>query len=250
MLSGIPSVPSIYYGSSDGTGLDGEGRITKVSASTGTNPVTAVTYVNSGTAEPIGALTQVTFGSTDKDNFTYSANTGRIATYSFAVNGNTDTGTLTWNQNGTLGKLVIADQLNAADSQTCGYVHDDLARLGGKTVNGYSVDCGTAWQQLFAFDPFGNITKSGSGTFLPTYSAATNRFTTIPGINVGYDANGNLTTDNLNTYTWNVDNRPATVNSVGVTYDALGRVVEKNVSGTYTQYVYSPTGDKVRQNPD
>jgi hypothetical protein len=36
-LSGIPGVPTIYYGASNGSGLDGEGRVTKVSAASGTN---------------------------------------------------------------------------------------------------------------------------------------------------------------------------------------------------------------------
>lgn len=29
------------------------------------------------------------------------------------------------------------------------------------------------------------------------------------------------------------------------TYDALGRMVEKSVSGSFTEFIYSPTGDKV-----
>lgn len=32
---------------------------------------------------------------------------------------------------------------------------------------------------------------------------------------------------------------------IGATYDALGRMVETNNSGTYTQYVYRPSGDKL-----
>ena len=40
-------------------------------------------------------------------------------------------GSLGWNQNGTLGSLVIADAFNSANAQTCGYSYDDLARAGG-----------------------------------------------------------------------------------------------------------------------
>ena len=36
-FTGLPSLPTIYYG--DGAGLDGEGRLTKVSASSGVNPL-------------------------------------------------------------------------------------------------------------------------------------------------------------------------------------------------------------------
>src|SRR5258708_6222842 len=61
-LSGIPGVPTIYYGA-NGAGLDGEGRVTQVTAASGTNPVTSVTYSTSSTTNPLGALTGITFGS-------------------------------------------------------------------------------------------------------------------------------------------------------------------------------------------
>jgi len=75
--------PTIYYGGT-GAGLDGEGRVTQVTASSGTNPVTGVTYSTSSTTNPLGALTGITFGSADSDSFTYDPNTGRMATYTFS----------------------------------------------------------------------------------------------------------------------------------------------------------------------
>src|SRR5205807_63045 len=49
-LSGVPGLPTIYYGgNADTSGLDGEGRYLKVTASSGTSPVTGVTYTNSRT---------------------------------------------------------------------------------------------------------------------------------------------------------------------------------------------------------
>lgn len=160
-------VPTIYYGTSTGAGLDGEGRVTKVYAASGTNPVTSTTYISSGTTEPIGALTATTLGSADSDSFTFDPNTGRPLTYTFSVNGVHDKGTLTWNANGTLGKLVIADSLSGtSDSQTCNYNYDDLARLGGKDSSGYSVDCGTKWSQLFAFRPLRQHHPVGHWFFL------------------------------------------------------------------------------------
>ena len=48
-----------------------------------------------------------------------------------------------------------------------------------------------------------------------------------------------------NRYTWDAKSKMNTVNaSTTLTYDAFGRMVEKNVSGTYTQIVYSPVGKK------
>jgi RHS repeat-associated protein len=162
------------------------------------------------------------------------------------VNSVNDNGSLIWNANGTLKTLTVADSLAGTnDSQTCNYYYDDLRRLGGKDSNGYSVDCSTTWSQLFTFDPFGNISKSGSGGFAPTYSASTNQFTTIPGIvSPYYDANGNLIKDNLNTYAWDPNwGNPATINSsTNLIYDANGLMVEQQTGSTYTQMLYSPVG--------
>src|ERR1700722_929828 len=97
-----------------------------------------------------------------------------MKSYSYTVNGQTLTGNLTWNPNGTLGSLLITDPFNAANTQNCTYSHDDLMRLA--TVNGGA----STWQQNFIYDPFGNITKTvptGStgrmgtdGTFPPLHS--------------------------------------------------------------------------------
>jgi len=245
-LSGIPGVPALNYGA-NGPGLDGEGRITQVTASSGPNPVTSVTYSTSSNPNYLGALTGLTFGSADSDSFTYDSNTGRMLTYGFNVNGKTDSGSLTWNTNGTLAKLVVSDQISGtADSQTCTYGYDDLQRVS-------SVNCGTLWSQNFAYDGMGNISKSvpsgdAGGQFLPTYSTTppTNRFTAIPGVTVNYDADGNLLADNLNTYTWNVYGNMATVSNgsttVSATYDALGRMVEQQNGSTSTEILYSPMG--------
>jgi hypothetical protein len=57
-------------------------------------------------------------------------------------------------------QMQITDTLNSADNQTCTYSYDDLVRIT-------SANCGTAWSQTFGFDPFGNLSKSGSAQFLP-----------------------------------------------------------------------------------
>ncbi len=246
-LSGIPGVPAINYGA-NGAGLDGEGRYTQVAAASGTNPATSVAYSTSSTSNPLGALIGVTFGSADSDSFGYDPNTGRLTAYSFSVNSKTDSGSLNWNSNGTLQQLAIIDNIpGTSDTQTCNFAYDDLGRLGGKDANGYSVDCGTKWQQLFTFDAFGNLSKSGSLSFSPTYSATTNQFT-LSGATVKYDANGNLLTDNLNSYTWDQNwGNPASVNATTLIYDALGRMVEQQ-NGSYTEILYSPLGKTALMN--
>ena len=239
--TGLALIPTQTYS------VDPEGRTNLVSAASGQNPITSVTYSPGTSTAPLGALTNVTFGSADSDAFTYDPNTGRMKTYAFSVNGNTDAGTLNWNPNGTLQQLIINDQIpGTTDSGTCNYGYDDVQRVS-------NVTCGTFWVQNFTYDAFGNISKtvpSGDGglSFLPSYwtSPPTNRFSALPGATPQYDSSGNLLTDNLNTYTWDgygfmstVSTGSATVTS---TYDAFGRMVENNAGGSYTEFVYGPTG--------
>ncbi len=185
----------------------------------------------------------MTFGSADSDAYQYDANTGRMTQYQFnmGTGPQTDTGALTWNANGTLKQLQITDQINTANSQTCTFGHDDLVRIT-------SANCG-AWAQTFGVDPFGNLTKSGSAQFLPTYTSSppTNRYASIPGGSVTYDPNGNLTNDVTHAYTWDADGNMLSTDGSTVTmiYDALDRMIEQTRGAAHTQIVYAPYGMKL-----
>jgi len=229
------ALPTITYG------VDGEGRLNSAGASSGTNPVLSIAYClttgcNNNTAV-VGQLTGVTFGTYDSDAFQYDPNTGRMTQYKFSVGSTptTVTGNLGWNANGTLASLGITDQFNSANTQNCTYAYDDLVRLA-------SVNCGSVWSQTFGFDPFGNLTKSGSVSFQPTYNTATNRMSSLPGFTPTYDANGNTTSDSLHTYAWDADGNSVTIDTVGLTFDALDRMVEQQNGSSCTQILYGPTG--------
>jgi RHS repeat-associated protein len=236
--SNIAGLPMINYGGTIGStvGLDGEGRVTQVTAGSGQNPVTGVNYNTS--SEP----TAVTFGSGDADGFSYDSNTSRMTQFKFNIGTSSQslTGTLTWNANASLGQLAITDQFNSSDTQTCTYVHDDLTRI-------VSANCGSAASQTFSYDPFGNINKSGSPySFQPSYSVSTNRMISLPGnFTPTYDANGNVTNDSNHTYAWDADGNSISIDTAGLTFDALDRTVEQNRSGTYTEVVYAPSGGKL-----
>jgi RHS repeat-associated protein len=224
----LPGLTTFTYG------VEGEGRPNTVSAGSGQNPVTGTNY---NLYNPPPQIT-VSFGSGDSDVFNSDANTGRMTQYKFNVGSQSVVGNLTWNPNGTLGNLGITDPFNSSNAQTCTYSHDDMTRIA-------SANCGSIWSQTFSFDAFGNINKTGNSSFGATYSPATNRMTTIGTSTPTYDADGNVTNDFLHTYTWNAYGRPVTIDTVGVTYDALGSMVELNRSGTYTEIVYTPSGDKL-----
>ena len=168
---------------------DGEGRINTVSASSGQSPVTGTSYNNFSLA------TGITYGSLDSDSFGYDATTGRMTQYKFTVNGSSVIGNLTWNANASLRQLAISDPFNAGNSQVCNYKYDDLARLG-------TTDCGTVFAQAYNYDAFGNIAKSGTISFQPTYNAATNRYSTLPAGTPAYDANGFVNADGFHVYSY------------------------------------------------
>lgn len=239
------TLPTIYYGGT-GSGLDGEGRVTTVTASSGTPTLAKnVIYTTSGTAQPIGSLTSVTWASGDSDTFGYDPLTGRLTGYTFNMNSAVaKAGGLTWNANGSLGQLALIDNVTPANSQTCSYSHDDLARIASAScVHGST----TLWGQTFAFDPFGNIDKTATAgtTFTPTYNMATNQYTGLPGCTPAYDGDGNLTNDCSHIYTWLADGAVASVDTVSLTYDALGRAVEQARGASYTEIVYTPSGGKL-----
>ena len=238
-LTGIPGVPTIFYG------VDGQGRLATVTstAEQNTNLVQSTTY--NVASQP----TDVILGSNDSDHYTYDPDTGRMAQYKFTIGSTPQDlkGDFVWNPNGSLASLTISDPFNLGNNQTCNYTHDDLGRIK-------KVDCGTIWTQNFTFDAFGNINKSvpvgSSGiNFLPTYNTSNNRIATVPGApNPGYDNNGNLTsiTDgSSHTYTWDAEGRPVAIDGKNVTYDASGRAVEFGTTGAYTQVLYGLASEKL-----
>ena len=224
-------IPTLTYA------VDAEGRTASVTAASGQNPVSSVAYSTGTSTAPDGALTSIVFGSQDSDTFQYDPNTGRMTQYSFNVNNQSAVGNVNWNSNGTLQQLAITDPFNSQDNQTCTYTFDDLARSSG-------VNCGSLWTQAFNYDAFGNITKTGSSSWIPNYSGVANNQYQTGWNGVQYDANGKLLNDTINTYSWDTLGDMVSVNSAAITYDAFDRMVEaQNVaSGPLTQFVYLPTG--------
>jgi YD repeat-containing protein len=229
-LSGIPGYSAIVYS------YDGEGRPNAAAGST--------TFINSVTYDASGRPRTVNIGAGDSDIYTYDANEN-MKTYSFSVNGITDSGTLQWNQDGTLQQLAILDGFNSGGSQTCTFSYDDVARL-------MTDNCGSSlWNQSYSYDQYDNLSKTGNpGTSWSPGYLPNNQIT--GGAN--YNGDGDLTYDFHNTYTWNAAQKMMSANpgtsaaSCGTSgtcliYDALGRVVEKNVAGTYIEILYTPLGE-------
>ena len=105
----------------------------------------------------------------------------------------------------------------------------------------------------YSYDVAGRIVGQGGSLAPHQLPAATsqagifddnNRQTGFNGGTLSYDANGDLTSDGINTFVWNARHQLTQVQQGGVTklsyaYDALGRRVSKTVeTATPTQYLY------------
>jgi RHS repeat-associated protein len=73
-----------------------------------------------------------------------------------------------------------------------------------------------------------------------SYDAA-NEIQTFDGVQFGYDANGNVTSDGVNAYEWNARNQLAQVSGTGAAsfvYDGLGRRRSRTISGVASASLY------------
>jgi len=239
-----PSLATFTYG------LDGEGRWNSLSdGGTTYVPSSGVTY------NAAGQPTNISIGTgSDYDGYAYDKNTLLMTGWTFQVNSVQETAVITPNANNTIKSVAITDGFNANGTITYSYNsglvsgtgYDDLGRLIGWSATG----TGGTWSQAFSFDQYDNITKSGTGftAWNPGYSATTNHYTCS---GCTYDANGDVTNDGKNAYTWSAFSKIASVNLSGtgcstsgdcIIYDAFGRAVEFDDGSTKTEIWYTPIG--------
>ncbi len=140
------------------------------------------------------------------------------------------------------------DTVNTSLSHTVGLTYDPTHRLTR------SVATGNATHNLtFSYDRYGNMTCQTNGQTqgpCPNYSfsASTNRITTS---GFTYDAAGDLTNDGTHSYQYDAEGRLISVDNgttASYVYNALGWRVEKQVGGTYTEYLFGREGEPVGEN--
>jgi len=129
------------------------------------------------------------------------------------------------------------------------YSYDNASRITSITHNGPS---GLIESLTYTYDAAGNrisLTRTnGTATLLPAavqaaYDAANEQIQfNSASPNQTFDANGNLTSDGTNTYTWDARNRLIAISGPGLSasfqYDALGRRISKTINGITTQFLY------------
>ncbi len=127
------------------------------------------------------------------------------------------------------------------------YGYDTASRLTEIT---YKKGAATLGNLSYEYDAAGRRVKTGGSfarTNLPsaintaTYDD-TNRQTGFGSQSLAYDNNGNLTSDGVNTYTWNARDQLLSVSGSGLTasfqYDAFGRRVSKTINSVMMSFVY------------
>jgi len=136
--------------------------------------------------------------------------------------------------------------LTLPDGVLLEYSYDDASELTG--IN-YKLGTTVLGNLTYAFDAAGQVTSIGGSyarTGLPaaftsaTYNAA-HQMVTHGNQTLSYDANGNLTNDGANTYTWDARNQLVAISgsvTASFQYDANGRRISKTVGGQTAGYLY------------
>ena len=144
---------------------------------------------------------------------------------------------------------------NVDNGRTASYQFDALYRLTQAVTVGDTAY--PKWGLAMTYDRYGNRTAQSVATtnppscvapICPTNSVAVDSYNHITTSGYGYDANGNMTNDGVNTLTYDVENHVLTASgslgSGSYTYDGNGLRVQKSVTGGNTT-VYIFSGSKV-----
>ncbi len=252
------------------TGTNGTGRLTGRTDPTGTytfsydargnlsqeqKTTSGILYTTGYSYNTNNVLTSITYPS--GRTVTYTRDTaGRISRVDTSFGGIPQTlaSSITYMPFGPASGLVYG-----SSSSSCA-TYDNQHRLIS-TVTGTSLDL------AYLYDANGNITTILDTSTAPgltdaagvyTYQSGTNRLASITGaapITFGYDANGNITSQNTRTFTYDLLNRPVTVSDDSTpvatyTYNAEGQRIKKVTGSGTTIFHYDRSGRLIAETTD
>ena len=229
----------------------------------------------SSTTDSTGAVTTYSYDTEGRLWKLADAGGGMLAEYAYDVSGRLSqvtkgNGTFTTYGYDAAGQLIHLVNYAPGGSGSTGvnsrfdYTYDSKGRrtamhtLDGDWTYGYdatnqlttavftSANLAIASQDLrYDYDAVGNRTRTTINGVVTEYvTNAMNQYTSVGGVAQSYDANGNLTFDGVNTFTYDVHNRVARVSGPqGVSeyeYDALGNRIAATVNGVRTEYLFDP----------
>lgn len=138
------------------------------------------------------------------------------------------------------------DTLTLPNGVTVSYGYDNAGQLislnyakGGTSLGNLSYGYDNAGQRVQLGGSLARTTLPGTVS-ATSYNAA-NQLTDWNGATLSYDANGNMTSDGTNTYTWDSRQRLKTLTgtvSGSFNYDAANRRNQKMIAGQTTGYVF------------
>jgi RHS repeat-associated protein len=236
------------------TSYDSYGRLSSI-GSTQSNYLSGITY---NSAEQ---MTGFNLGNGVAESFGYDSQRLQM-TSETATKGSTTLMSLAYSYSASAGQLGVgasagnASQLVSISgtinglTESASYAYDLLRR----EVASSQASNGSSAQRRFAYDRWGNRTgvwdATSGGNQIQTVTlqqsggAPTNRIQSVAGNGSGvftYDSAGNTTTDGAHTYTYDAENRLASVDSGSTaqyTYDFANRRVKKIALGATTHYVW------------
>ena len=236
-------------------GHDSRGRVSGL-----TDVGTSINYMSSIGYNEAGQVTGLTLGNGVQEIYGYDANRLQLTSQKAGtVSPYTDRMDLTYNYQaqtgqmgagtkpGNTGQLMnITGTINSS-TESASYTYDLQSRLAtsNQSTNG------TSAQRRFAYDRWGNRTgvwnaTSGgtqiqSVTIDQTNGIENNRLKVVSGQAYTYDAVGNVTADGAHTYTYDSENRLASVDggaTAQYSYDHQNQRWKKVAPGATTHYVW------------
>ncbi|EJQ78680.1 YD repeat (Two copies) [Bacillus toyonensis] len=137
------------------------------------------------------------------------------------------------------------ERQTSTGKQTVSYEYDSINQLKKETLADGTIN-------TYGYDGFGNRTsvKIGSASSITAQFNEGNQLTKFGNETLTYDANGNRTSDEKYTYTWNEADQLTSITKQGEStpfakykYDDDGRRIEKEVNGQVIRYFYD--GDSI-----
>jgi RHS repeat-associated protein len=213
------------------------------------NNSTGANYASSISYDTAQHVTGFTYGNGVTASYGFSAQRLQLSSLSYSV-GSTNLMSLSYSHtqgSGNNGQVAsISD--NVDSGRTASYTYDSLRRLTAASTTGSTNY--PAWGLSFTYDRYGNrtaqtVTAGSAPSLSPIISTSTNRITSIGGVNFTYDANGNITKDDIYQYVYDAENRLVTLKTLSgstiatYAYDGHSMRIVKVWGASRTTTIYS-----------
>jgi len=190
---------------------------------------------------PLFQVKRIVYGNGAESVSTYdAAELYRLRQKRTFVAGQQDVQNITYTYDAVGNVTRMVDASNTLSSKTSDFTYDDLYRLTRATVS--NAGNGQNYARNYSYDASGNIlNKSDQGAYLyqgnqGDSSANPHAVTSVAGVQIDYDRNGNMTGDGAQTYSWNYKNRLLESENAG--------------TGAVTTYGYDHDGQRVYKTSD